>query len=101
MAEDHVVVSEIAIDEQGCDTLEDAFRNRLGEVDGFPGFRKLEVWRDPRRTGRYLMVSWWDSPEAFRSYMRSDEHRRSHDRIPTDPVRPRAAGVDRFDVVAR
>jgi hypothetical protein len=33
--------------------------------------------------------------------MRSDAHRRSHDRIPEPPHKPRAVDVTLFEVVAR
>lgn len=94
-----VVSSEVHIDADHADGLEAAFRGRLGEVDGWPGFRHLEVWRDVTRPGQYLMVSWWDTREDWVAYMRSDAHDRSHARMPTDP-RPDAAGVRRWELVA-
>ncbi len=95
----HVVVSELVIAEDGIDTLEAAFRTRLGEVDSFPGHLGLQVWRDDRHRGRYVMVTWWETDDAFRQYMRSESHRRSHARIPSEPARPRAVRVDRFSLV--
>ena len=96
----HVVVSELTVDIEGAAALETAFRNRLGEVDGFPGHLALQVWKDGRHPGRYLMVTWWESEVTFRAYMRSESHRRSHDRIPSDPVRARPVHVDRYSLVA-
>jgi heme-degrading monooxygenase HmoA len=95
----YVVTSEVHVDPAGAATLEDAFADRLGKVDGYPGFQRLEVWRDHAGEGRYLMVSWWDDEESFRSYMRSAEHRESHARVPTDP-RPRGVGLRRYTRVA-
>lgn len=95
----YVVVSELAVAEDGIENLEAAFRSRLGEVDSFPGHLGLQVWRDDRRRGRYVMVTWWDTADDFRQYMRSDSHRRSHGRIPSEPARPRAVRVDRFSLV--
>jgi heme-degrading monooxygenase HmoA len=97
----HVVTSHLHVDPDGAPTLEQAFADRLGEVEDAPGFQHLEVWRDTTADGRYVMVSWWDSPEDFRAYMASDAHRRSHARIPRDPHAPRADHVDRYEVVAR
>ena len=51
--------------------------------------------------GGYVMVSWWDSQEAFKAYMGSEEHRRSHRRIPTGPDRPSARAFRRYRLVAR
>ncbi len=94
------MASEIEVDPVGASALIDAFRTRLAEVDQWPGFRHLEVWEDDRSEGLFLMISWWDSECAFRAYMRSDSHRRSHTRIPTEPASPRPAGLRRFRVVA-
>ncbi|MBW3619827.1 MAG: antibiotic biosynthesis monooxygenase [Actinobacteria bacterium] len=96
-----VIVSDLAVEAVGADTLEQAFRSRLGEVDGWPGFLDLEVWRDERDPERFVMVSWWSTEEAYVAYMKSDAHHRSHARIPTDPAAPRATGIGRFRVVAR
>jgi heme-degrading monooxygenase HmoA len=95
----HVVVSELVVAEEGIESLEAAFRARLGEVDSFPGHLGLQVWRDDRHRGRYVMVTWWETADAFAQYMRSDSHRRSHARIPSEPARPRAVRVDRFSMV--
>ena len=95
-----MVVSELAIATEATDALETAFRGRLGAVDNFPGHRQLQVWKDERRAGRYLMVTWWDSPDAFHHYLRSDAHRDSHARIPTEPARPRGVRVERFSLLS-
>lgn len=70
-------------------------------MDAWPGFIDLEVWRDERDETRFTMVSWWRTREDYVSYMRSAEHQRSHDRIPTDPAEPHALTVRQFRVVAR
>jgi len=99
-AQPYVAISEITVDVEGAPSLEQAFRNRIGLVDDWPGFLGLEVLRHRRRPGTYLMVSRWASKEAFQSYMRSDEHDRSHARIPDGPHAPRPAGFGDYDVVA-
>lgn len=96
----YVAISEISVADGGAAALEEAFRNRLGAVDSWPGFLGLEVLRHRRRPGRYLMVSRWRSKETFQTYMRSTHHRASHDRIPGGPQAPRPAGFDDYDVVA-
>ena len=64
-----------------ADELVRAFRARVGLVDAFEGFVRLEVWQAERDATEILMVSHWESREHFRSYMRSAAHRTSHDRI--------------------
>ena len=95
-----VVASSIVIDKVGCTTLEQAFRDRLRAVEATAGFRGLQVWREAKQPGRYLMVSWWLSREDWAAYMRSAAHDESHARIPTVPARPRPDGLRTFEVVA-
>lgn len=101
MSDGFVAVSEISIDEIGTETLVEAFRQRLGEVDEWPGFRSLEVWQGDRDDTHFVMVSWWDDQDSFRAYMQSDAHARSHERIPDEPARPRPVRFRRYRVVAR
>ena len=96
----YVAISEIAVPVDGADALEASFRTRLGAVDDWPGFLGLEVLRHRRKPGCYLMISRWSSKERFTEYMRSADHRRSHDRIPDGDHAPRPAGFDDFDRVA-
>ncbi|MHB8333702.1 MAG: diguanylate cyclase [Acidimicrobiales bacterium] len=96
-----VAWSQIEVPEEGRLDLEQAFANRLGAVDRWPGFIKLEVWADVVDATSYIMVSWWTSPEAFKAYMRSDDHRLSHRRIPIGEFRPHARHFRRYRIVAR
>ena len=63
------------------DELIAAFRRRAHLVDDADGFVDLQVWRSDRDAGEILMVSRWRDREAFKEYMRSAEHRTSHERI--------------------
>lgn len=85
----YVVSSEVTIGPEHGDQLERAFQDRLHLVESAPGFQRLEVWQDISQPGVFQMVSWWDDADRFREYMRSDDHRASHARIPSEPERPR------------
>lgn len=94
------MISELTVDPEGVDALEAAFADRLHEVDGTPGFVRLEVLRDCRCNGSYLMVSWWTSREEFTTWFRSDGHRQSHDRVPALGS-PRPVSFRRYEVISR
>lgn len=57
--------------------------------------------QDRKQPGRYLMITRWATREEFLSYMRSEDHRCSHDRIERGPLGPRPAGFSEYDQVAR
>ncbi len=78
----YVSTSRLHVDPERSDELVAAFRARVHLVDAFDGFLGLEVWRSPRDPSLVVMVSRWRDRASFTAYMRSEEHRISHDRIP-------------------
>jgi heme-degrading monooxygenase HmoA len=88
-------MSRLRVDEQRSDELIAAFRERAHLVDDADGFLDLQVWRSDRDPGEVLMVSRWRDREAFKAYMKSAEHRVSHDRI--DPDLKAAIGLERLE----
>lgn len=79
----YVSVSRLRIGADEAPGLIAAFRQRVHLVDDAAGFQRLEVWQGSE-PGEILMVSWWRDRECFKAYMRSPEHRTSHQRIPPE-----------------
>ena len=77
-------MSRLRIPPADAPALVAAFRGRLGLVDDAEGFVDLQVWQSDRDPGEVLMVSRWRDRDCFKAYMRSAEHRASHDRIPAE-----------------
>jgi len=91
----YVSMSRLRVDEQRSDELIAAFRARAHLVDDAEGFLDLQVWRSDRDPGEVLMVSRWRDREAFKAYMKSHEHRVSHERI--DPELKAAIALERLE----
>ncbi len=77
----YVSLSRLRIPAHASDELIEAFRRRAHLVDDAHGFVDLQVWRSDRDAGEILMVSRWQDREAFKTYMKSPQHRTSHERI--------------------
>ena len=88
-------MSRLRVPAERADALVSAFRARLGRVDGADGFVDLQVWQSDRDEGELIMVSRWRDRDAFKAYMRSDDHRVSHDRI--DPELQAAIKLERLE----
>ena len=88
-------MSRLRVDEQRSDELVAAFRARAHLVDEADGFLDLQVWRSDRDPSEVLMVSRWRDRDAFKTYMKSSEHRVSHDRIDYDLKA--AIGLERLE----
>ena len=77
----YVSLSRLRVPAHAAEELIAAFRRRAHLVDHAPGFVDLQVWRSDRDAGEIVMVSRWQDRDAFKAYMRSPEHRLSHERI--------------------
>jgi heme-degrading monooxygenase HmoA len=77
-------MSRLAIPHERASELVAAFRARARLADEADGFIDLQVWQSDRDAGEILMVSRWRDRDAFKAYMKSDAHKRSHERI--DPA---------------
>ncbi len=91
----YVSVSRLRVEADRTDDLVAAFQQRAGLVESHPGFIDLQVWRSDRDPAEVLMVSRWRDKDDFREYMRSSDHRLSHDRM--DPSLRRAVKLERLD----
>jgi heme-degrading monooxygenase HmoA len=88
-------MSRLRVDQQRSEELVAAFRARAHLVDDADGFLDLQVWRSDRDPSEVLMVSRWRDRDAFKAYMKSDDHRVSHHRI--DPDLKAAIGLERLE----
>ena len=75
-----ISISEITVPSAEVDALERAFRERSRRVDGHDGFVGLELLRDIRANGRYVLLTRWRSREDFTAYMKSGDHAHAHAR---------------------
>ena len=91
----YVSMSRLAIPPERAEELIGAFRARARLVDEAEGFVDLQVWQSDRDEGELIMVSRWRDREAFKAYMRSADHRASHERI--DPELQAAIRLERLE----
>jgi heme oxygenase (mycobilin-producing) len=80
----YVSMSRLRIPVERADELVRAFRARARLVDHADGFVDLQVWQSDRDPGELIMVSRWRDRAAFTAYMRSEDHKTSHGRIPKE-----------------
>jgi heme-degrading monooxygenase HmoA len=80
----YVSLSRLRVPDHRAPELVSAFRRRAHLVDDADGFVDLQVWQSDRDPGELVMVSRWRDRDAFKAYMKSEQHRISHDRIDPD-----------------
>lgn len=98
---DFVSRSELTVPIEEMPALERAFSDRARLVDRHAGFLGLELLRDIRGNGRYVLLTRWSSRDTFRAYMKSGDHARAHDRphLGLGPVGTGSGKLEQFYVV--
>ena len=77
----YISMSHLRISPERAPELLRAFGGRCGLVEGHDGFIDLQVWQSDRDAGEVVMVSRWSDRACFKAYMKSADHRVSHERI--------------------
>lgn len=79
-----VFVSHLTVPAGDHQELERHFRERSGLVDDFPGFLYLQLMKPQSGAATHTFLTAWESRDAFRQYMGSQEHATSHSREPAE-----------------
>jgi heme oxygenase (mycobilin-producing) len=77
----YVSLSHLRVPEDRAPELVEAFKNRVRLVERHHGFIDVQVWQSDRDSGQLVMVSRWRDRDCFKAYMKSLDHRTSHQRI--------------------
>lgn len=81
------------------EAFEAHFRARAGEIDKQPGFVAMRVLRPVGHQAPYVVQTEWQSQEAFRTWMGSEDFKRAHaNPMPKEAV-GEGGGLEQFEVV--
>lgn len=94
-----VFISHLTVPEADRTELERHFRERAGLVDDFPGFLYLQLLKPQAGEATHTFLTAWESREAFRRYMSSDEHAFSHSREPGEIMGRTEVRHEAFEVL--
>jgi heme-degrading monooxygenase HmoA len=75
-----VAINYITCSEHYRERFESLMRTRKGAIDKMPGFRRMKVLRPQNPGKQYLIVSEWDSEEAFKGWTKSEAFIEGHRR---------------------
>ena len=77
-----IKINAITVPAETGDELAQRFRARqgLGAMDGIAGFQGFELFQPTDDREQWLVVTRWDSHEAFEDWLASDAFRAAHER---------------------
>ena len=79
--------------------FEARFRARAGEIDKQPGFVAMRVLRPQGNQAPYVVETEWDSQEAFRAWVGSEDFKRAHANPLPAEATGEGGGLEQFEVV--
>jgi heme oxygenase (mycobilin-producing) len=94
-----VFISHLTVPEADRVELERHFRERSRLVDAFPGFLYLQLMKPEAGDATHVFLTAWEDREAFKRYMRSEEHATSHSREPGEIMARTTVRHEAFEVV--
>jgi heme oxygenase (mycobilin-producing) len=94
-----VFLSHLTVPPEDRAALEAYFRDRSRLVDRFPGFLYLQLLAPQAGDATHSFLTAWESREAFRRYMRSEEHAASHAREPGELMARTQVRHEAFEVL--
>jgi len=73
-----VTMNRIDVNEDHHEAFAERFRQRAGLVDGEPGFVRNMVLRPENPADPHVVMTFWESREAFVAWTESDSFRQAH-----------------------
>jgi heme-degrading monooxygenase HmoA len=86
-----VAINYIDCDEAYKPRFEELFSSRAHAIDRMPGFRSMEVLK-PSDGSAFLIISYWESEDAFKNWTGSPEFAEGHKRGFEDIAKARQEG---------
>lgn len=88
-----VAINSITCREEYRDRFEQLFSTRAHAIDTMPGFQQMEVLRPNKADGSYLVISHWETEEAFKAWVGSPQFLEGHKRAFADLKEAETAGA--------
>jgi len=73
-----VVANRVPVADGWEEAFEQRFRNRAGQIDKQAGFIRMQVLKPVSEGAPYVVLTTWDSREAFDDWVGSDDFRQAH-----------------------
>ncbi|HLT58414.1 MAG: antibiotic biosynthesis monooxygenase [Limnochordales bacterium] len=76
----YVVMNRIPVQPAFAEAFEERFRQRAGAVDQMPGFVRTLVLRPDNPEDPYVVLTLWESKEAYTAWTQSEAFQQGHAR---------------------
>ena len=97
----YVTMNRVYLTDEYSAEFEQRFRDRAGLVDDVPGFVRNMVLRPVSEDTPYVVLTVWESQDAFEKWVGSEAFKKAHSgrsRLP-DEAYPQPGKIEKFETV--
>ena len=95
----YVVANRVFVKQEYTEEFEQRFKNRAGQINQQPGFVLMEVLRPQSEGTPYVVLTHWDSEQAFRGWVGSDDFKLAHQNPMSKDAFLEGGGIEQYEVV--
>ena len=75
---EYVVANRVAVAPGWEDKFEERFRNRAGQVEKQPGFKRMQILKPVEAGQPYVVLTTWKDKSAFENWVGSADFKAAH-----------------------
>ena len=95
----YVVANRVFVKQQYTEEFEQRFKNRAGQINQQPGFVLMEVLKPKSEKTPYVVLTHWQSEQAFQSWVGSDDFKLAHQNPMSKDAFLEGGGIEQYEVV--
>ncbi len=95
----YVVANRVFVKPEYSQEFEQRFRNRAGQINQQPGFVLLEILKPQSENTPYVVLTHWESEQAFRGWVGSEDFKVSHQNPMDKEAFLEGGGIEQYEVI--
>jgi heme-degrading monooxygenase HmoA len=95
----YVVANRVPVAAGWEQAFEERFRHRAGRIEQNPGFIRMEVLRPADEESPWIVLTHWESEDAFRQWLSSDDFKEAHNNPLPHEAYTEEGRLERHEVV--
>ena len=95
----YVVANRVFVKQEYAEEFEQRFKNRAGQINQQPGFVLMEVLKPQSEKTPYVVLTHWDSEQAFQNWVGSDDFKLAHQNPMSKDAFLEGGGIEQYEVV--
>jgi len=95
----YVVANRVFVKQEYTEEFEQRFKNRAGQINQQPGFVLMEVLKPQSEKTPYVVLTHWQSEQAFKNWVGSDDFKLAHQNPMSKDAFLEGGGIEQHEVV--